>query len=552
MLLTTLRLLLGLGLLPFSLCAHAAPLAGGLPAEGAPLHAGQEIEDRLESKQRRAHALRLSPGDYVRGRLEGKGMRLLLTDAAGERLRVLGEGKDASQDFMFVAGDAPPYKLEVRAPQAGGYRLQITEIVPRARQLLPAAVPDSPRLRALQAELGRGGNSDAFWHELAQAGTPLVERAGVTPPLAQGELLVTFLWRGARDNVRLFGAPSGDHDELQRLDGSDVWFRSYRLPDSSRLGYKLAPDVPTLDAPAPTRRRAILATAQRDPLNARSFPASPADRYAGESILELPAAPPQRWTAARPGVAPGTLETLTLESRILGNTREVHFYRPAGYRPGADGNALLVLFDAHAYLHEVPTPTILDNLIAAGAIPPTAAILLANPTREARGSELPPNPDFARFLAEELMPWAAAHGVAAPAERTVIAGSSYGGLAAAYAGLRHPELFGKVYSQSGSFWWSPGSGPGVTGEEPGWLMRQYAAAERKPLTFLIEAGLFEASRTGQTGILESSRHMRDVLRAKGYPVSYKEYAAGHDYLHWRGTLGEGLITLLGKGEGQAQ
>ena len=39
------------------------------------------------------------------------------------------------------------------------------------------------------------------------------------------------------------------------------------------------------------------------------------------------------------------------------------------------------------------------------------------------------------------------------ADRTVVAGQSYGGLAAMYAGLHWPARFGRILSQSGSFWW---------------------------------------------------------------------------------------------------
>jgi enterochelin esterase-like enzyme len=84
-------------------------------------------------------------------------------------------------------------------------------------------------------------------------------------------------------------------------------------------------------------------------------------------------------------------------------------YLPAGYRANATPYDLVVIFDESAYLTKVPTPVILDNLIAASKIPPTVAVLIANPTQDSRMKELPPNPEFADFLAKELIPWIHAH-----------------------------------------------------------------------------------------------------------------------------------------------
>jgi hypothetical protein len=125
---------------------------------------------------------------------------------------------------------------------------------------------------------------------------------------------------------------------------------------------------------------------------------------------------------------------------------------PIGWR----ASALLIVFDGSAYLSAVPTPVILDNLIAGARIPPVVAVFIDNPNQETRTRELTPNPEFAEFLARELLPWVhARYHVTSDPRMTVVAGSSFGGLAATYAALRHPEVFGNVLCQSGDFSWAP-------------------------------------------------------------------------------------------------
>lgn len=65
----------------------------------------------------------------------------------------------------------------------------------------------------------------------------------------------------------------------------------------------------------------------------------------------------------------------------------------------------------------------------------------------------------------------------------------------------------------------------------------------------MDAGTFEYDSLGEGGaILEPSRHIRDVLLAKGYEVRYQQFVGGHGYLSWRGTLADGLLYLIGKPE----
>ncbi|TWU35755.1 Enterochelin esterase [Novipirellula aureliae] len=492
--------------------------------------------------------LTLSPEDFVRGSVAGDEMVLWLVDGDQRRVRRLAAGIGSRQAFMFVAGEKGPYSLQVSGPVGQSYTVQLRDVVPLADQSPPANPLASPTLRKLKKHLASGGDTSDFWEKMQQQGTPLVETTNVEPPLDATEALITFLWRGAKRNVRLFGAPSGDHDELARLPGSDIWYRSYRVPKTARIDYRLAPDVPQFDGTATEQRRAILATAQRDPFNPRHEPTKTVDIYDGVSIVELPDAPDPIWTTPNPSLPTGTVKTYRLTSQILGNTRDIHLYRTAGYRPDSPENAIVVTFDGDQYLNEIKLPLIFDNLVAAGKIPPTAAIMICNPSQQRRSAELPCNDNFARFIADELMPWVNEQDIHAARERTVIVGASFGGLASAFLGLKHPEIFGNVMSQSGSFWWAPGGFEAKGNVESQWLTRQYVTAPLQPVHYYLDVGTFETP----SEILPCTRHLRDVLQAKGYDVKYNEFVGGHGYFYWRYSLADGIIHLLGASQNADQ
>jgi len=416
---------------------------------------------------------------------------------------------------------------------------------------------ESPRLQRLRAALAAGEGSAAFWRDIAASSAPLVE-----PGANAQEALVTFLWRGtpATRSVKLSWAMRSEQGfALARLAHSDVWFLTLRLPAGLRASYQLVPDAPVPPgADRMARARAEDAAARPDPLNpAAHWPPAPgrapvaAESTAPRSVLRLPGALQEPWLAS-PAAPRGTLAHARLASSRLGNERDVSIYLPAG-AASAQLLPLLVLFDREAYLDRVDVPALLDALIAQRRIPPLAAVFVGHPAPALRATELPANPAFADFLAHELLPWLRArHPAVSPDARDVVAaGSSYGGLAAAWAGLRHPQAFGNVLALSGSFWWGPRNVPRQPDfdrwGEGEWLTREFARSERLPLRFFITAGLMEITLTGDGGgILDTSRHLRTVLQAKGYPVHYQEFAGGHDYYAWRGELAQGLIALLGE------
>ena len=415
----------------------------------------------------------------------------------------------------------------------------------------------SPRIETLRKELADGQKDalETFWRGVTETGAPLIETIENEPD----QRLVTFLWRdqGDTENVVVVGyAMAGWRDwqkhTLTHLPNSDLWYKTYRFRSDLHATYWLSHNDPLNDASEYENWKDRMATFQLDPLNSHShtYPKDkevPDDEDWSFSLLELPDAPPQPWITPRPYVPHGKVEMFRLRSEILENERRVYLYTPPGYTPDGLAYGLLLVFDGPAYIdpHLVPTPTILDNLIAEGKIPPLVAVLPDSLDQKTRSLELPCYEPFVEYLKQELLPWVHTHyHVTSDPERTIVAGSSYGGLAATFAGFKAPEVFGNVLSQSGTFRWNLREREGVRDlNEEAWLIRQFVASPKLPLRLYLEVGLLE--RSGTEDMVVMNRRMRDVLEAKGYEVAYSEYNGGHDYTCWRGSLADGLIWLTG-------
>ena len=123
---------------------------------------------------------------------------------------------------------------------------------------------------------------------------------------------------------------------------------------------------------------------------------------------------------------------------------------------------------------------------------------------------------------------------------TVVIGSSYGGLAAAFLTFKYPQIFGVVLSQTGWFRWHP-----EDDQQHHWLARQIAEATKVPVKFWLQVGNLETARLLDSGPtqLAANQYMRDTLQAKGYQVSYQEYSGGHDVSSLEFPLAQALIEI---------
>lgn len=534
----------------------------------------QAVSRNLDAGKTELFSIALNDGDYVNVSIGYKGrinFFLLNPDGTIAR-RLVGTSGEGKVPFPFAAEGAGAYSFKVENPgdQSASYELSISEVMSLNERLKPEPWKDpypSPRIQELRAQIAAGQtNTESFWKQVTAEGTPLAEPFG-----SDGKYqLVTFLWRSVHDTRNVFvrgsylGVGSPADYSMHQIPNSDVWYLTVKLPSGARFTYQLSPNDPlTFEDPRAAQRAA---TRQADPLNHHPLSACPPNvsKFNCSSVAELPGAVPQPWLVPKPGVSEGRLEKKSIKSAIQKIDRPFSVYTPANYKPDGPPNALLILFDGEV-LPDDPYPlTTLNNLIAAGKIPPTVAVFVENIPRR-RLVDLVTDPEFADFMAKELVPWIRSHyKVTKDPKQTVLTGQSAGGLASAYVALRHSEVFGNVLSLSGAFWWSlehnggvcgprcPNSG-GTGGEnsqdattEGNFMVKQFLASPKLQLRFYLAAGTFEFDRDGGGGgILESTRHLRDVLLAKGYEVHYQQFVGGHDGLSWRGMLADGLIALLG-------
>lgn len=358
--------------------------------------------------------------------------------------------------------------------------------------------------------------------------SPIIE---TLPGQSESERLMTFVYLGAKHNVRILGAPSNDIISLQKLKDSNIWFRSFAVPADTLLSYRVAPDVPHLDASKRENRVAILSRAETDPLNADVWPLdeqlvqySRVDIASQVSIPDIPL-DDQRLTRH------------WLHSNILDNERLVTLYRPNVMTPERPAH-LVILLDGNEYEHKVSAPERIDHLYESGLTGPLWLLLVNNPDAEARSNELPANPLYADFIADELLPWIERHaGQTFKREQVIVAGSSYGGLAALSASLNRPDRVGHVLSMSGSFWWRGAGGS---------MQERLASSEQLPLSVYLSAGKFETGRNDEAGILEHNVDVAALLDARNVPYKLTLLSAGHDYYSWSLALEEGLTYLAGE------
>lgn len=390
----------------------------------------------------------------------------------------------------------------------------------------------SPRIASLKraVALKDAGAVKDFLRDVESAGGVLVEPLPESPEKRR----VTFVWQGhgRERRVAIRGGRSGTKEvrDLVQLGDTEIWYRTERLPSDARFTYEFvvgkAIVVPAYgEEPAETF---VVSYTSPDPLNERTLD--------GSSLLALPDAPSLEWLVREDGVPEGEVERQQVRSSVLGERRFVTVYTPPGLESEGHRYPAAFVLDGGDYKSRRKTAEVLDAAIARGSVPPVIVFMI-----HSEGSlrpELEATGEMKRFLAEELVSWAREdYPVTDDSRKTVIGGNGFGGGLAALVAADHSEIFGNVLVESGDFTVCMEESSSFAGP---CVPHRFSESSQKPISFHIEVGTFEGEP-----IVGSSRHMRDVLEAKGYDVAYRETATNHHSIAWWAALARGLGGLLG-------
>ena len=263
-----------------------------------------------------------------------------------------------------------------------------------------------------------------------------------------------------------------------------------------------------------------------DPLNRRSVNNGVGSR---NNFFYMPDAKPSVFSIRRADVPAGAVTRHRVETLMLqeDGEREVYFYKP----PVKGPVPLLAVYDGVDYLQRGKLAVIVDNLIAEKRIRPIAMAFPQNGKRM-RSVEYACSDATILWLEHVMLPLARKHlnllDIKKHPGAYGILGASFGGIMSVYTGLRLPDIFGNVLSQSAVF------------EMEG---RDFAAVDlikhghAQNINIWMDVGKLE-------WLLKDNRRMQPILKENGYNVIYREFSAGHNYTAWRDDISYGLEAMF--------
>ena len=228
----------------------------------------------------------------------------------------------------------------------------------------------------------------------------------------------------------------------------------------------------------------------------------------------------------RTAIRPGRLDRINgFTSKILGNSREITIYLPAGYDEREQRYPVLYIqdgqnvFDAHRSF--IPgqhwrLQEAADAAIGSRTASPMIIVAADNagvgrideypPTREPKHNGGGRANDYARMLIEELKPLIDER-FRTISDDNAIAGSSLGGLLAMHVVVTHRDVFSRAAVMSPSVWWGNRA-----------ILKTVESFDGPPPRLWLDIG----GREG-TQALQDARALRNLIVSKRWPADSFRY-----------------------------
>lgn len=216
--------------------------------------------------------------------------------------------------------------------------------------------------------------------------------------------------------------------------------------------------------------------------------------------------------------------------------------------PKENTHPLCLFLDAEHYINVEPSTgnmnalPVIESMLKSEKVPSMTFVFVTHISGAARHEDYTCNPQYAKFIANDVVEWARKKVPSITSKNNVICGLSLSGLLSAYITLNYPKVFSYCLSQSGSFWWKHEWFRTMASKLFAHNQRFWLSVGNKETDVNVShspSGLFQ-----EINQIEGVRKAVALLQELGGKVHYNLFQGGHEVEHWKKELPNAIKWLI--------
>jgi enterochelin esterase-like enzyme len=229
----------------------------------------------------------------------------------------------------------------------------------------------------------------------------------------------------------------------------------------------------------------------------------------------------------------GQLDSLSFESAVFEDTRNVKVYLPVDYSKTDNRYPVIYVNYGEMAIQAAKMTNSLDNLIGKTVKPVIAVFIPAVSSFQEYSREK--RDQYAQMVAEELVPQIDAkyRTINNPDARAFM-GADEGGYSAFYTTFKYPDTFSKIAGQSTHF---------MPTENPA-LKQLISGSEKRPFTIYLDWGKYDIVYDSGFNWRLLNQELAGFLKQNGYSYTGGEVNCGFNWACWRNRTDKILETFF--------